>query len=503
MTRLEYLIAGCFLSLTTGAGAIECLPGSALEATVEVNTSSIIRQIAPKELFGFNVPWRDFQQGYFRSGKVRPEVADLLSAFAGASYRYPGGSPSNSFEWRKSIGPANLRPAMHSDFERFAPASFGIDEFADFVSQVDGKAIITVNLSGPYRAATTPDDIAHDVQDLLKHVREKTSFGCVGGPTCRVSAWELGNEMDWAPYKWPANVYIQRVNTVLDLVSPTMPEANWIAGGRTAPWDKSALNYQQFNTALADALASRASGIAIHPYYDGISIPSASDYVARYGKTWSQARPDAKVFVTEHARWPSQPANGRWENNWYQATGLGGAISSADFLLAMLTNGQVASANWHALSTEGPWQLIRWNRSNDQLYPSPVYWGLRALRDGYLDQVVTTKYKASPINNSDYSGGYDVRVVGMKQTNDQRVSVLGINRKDVPLRLRIQWIGGKNRPAGEGVLRTVSGQSVSDDNTNDQPFKLQMETEKQLVLPARKQSFWCVPARSVFSVVEP
>ena len=99
----------------------------------EINVNSIIRDNAPKELFGFNLPWRDFQIGYFRNGEVKDELIELLSPFYGASYRYPGGSPTSSFEWRNSIGPVAQRKLQHADYDRYSIPEFGLNEFANFV----------------------------------------------------------------------------------------------------------------------------------------------------------------------------------------------------------------------------------------------------------------------------------------------------------------------------------------------------------------------------------
>jgi len=487
------------LSVSTGVLADECQSGDVQEVSIEVDTSKVIRADAPKELFGFNLPWRDFQLGYFRAGTVRPELLEWLAPFKGASYRYPGGTPSNWFEWRKSVGPIAQRTVVHADFERYAVPAFGLAEFADFVTAVKGRALLTLNLVGPYKNVQSPEVVATDTLEMLSYVKSQTSFGCVGGAGCSVMAWELGNELDWAPFLWPATAYLKRAGAVVSAVSPVMPEVTWVANGKTSPWDARSANYASYNQTLASGMADKVQGIAVHPYYDGISVPSAAKYVADYGKTWAAARAGAKVFVTEHARWPAQPANARWESNWYQATGLGGAISSVDFLLGILGNAQVASANWHALGVEGPWQLIRWNKTNDFLYPSPVYWGLRTVREAYLEHVVQTRY-SQPAGAS-YTGGYDLRLVGMSSASAQSASVIGINRNAKPYKLRIVWTAG-GRKAGGAVLRSISGLSESEDNTDAAPQRVIMKTSSK-TLSMRSSSLWCVPGYAVFSIVEP
>jgi hypothetical protein len=488
-------------AVLNGAHADVCQQADVQEIDVEINTSKIIRANAPKELFGFNIPWASFQIGYFRNGLVRPELIELLAHFKGAAYRYPGGSPSNWFEWQKAVGPMAKRAKMHYEYDRYALAEFGLAEFADFVAAVNGRAILTLNVVGPYKKAPlSPTALAADTVEILNHVRNHTSFGCVGGTNCGVMAWELGNELDQNPYNWPASIYVKRTDVVISAVTDLMPEVQWIANGRSAPWDPNKSSYSAFNASLADGLADRVRAIAIHPYYDGIDIPAATRYVTEFGKSWANARNGGKVFVTEHAVWPTVPVIGRWESNWHQANDIGGAISTADFLLVMFGNPQVASANWHALGVEGPWQLVRWDRTKDIYYPSPVYWGLRTLREAYLTHVVQTHYKQP--SGATYSGGYDIRVVGMISEDGQTASVLGVNRKAKPLRLRVLW-SGVPRKAGASTFRAVSGLSPSEDNTDIEPQKVTMKTITNNLLSRRSASVWCVPANSVFSIVEP
>ena len=491
------LITASSISFATN----ECLESNYESINAEINVNSINRENAPKELFGFNLPWRDFQIGYFRNGEVRGELIELLAPFNGASYRYPGGSPTSSFEWRNSIGPVAQRKPLHADFDRYSIPEFGLNEFTKFVTKVKGRAIITLNLSGPYKKIPlSPDELATDTFEMLQYIKKSSEFACVGGEKCSLMALELGNELDFHPYNWPASIYIMRSAAVLAKVGTDMPEIKWIANGRTAPWDNKYPDYKKFNNAIASGLADKVQGIAIHPYYDGINIPYASQFVTEFGKSWQIFQPNAQVFVTEHARWPTVPVSGEWKNNWSQVTGLGGAISTADFLLTLMRNRQVAAANWHGLGVFGPFQLIRLDRKRDRLYPSPVYWGMRTIREGYLDHVVSTVY-TQPSSIS-YSGGYDLKLLGMAAIDGKLVSVLGINRNIKPIKINIQWVGGQ-RKAGLAILKTVTSDTTTDDNTDISPHKIIMKSVDKLMPSNRSTSTWCIPGQSVFSIVEP
>ncbi|WP_139168792.1 MULTISPECIES: hypothetical protein [unclassified Duganella] len=468
---------------------------------LDINTAVVTRAGIPKELFGFNVPWSDFQSSYVnQEGVVREDLYPLLAPFAGAVYRYPGGNPTNNFEWKKTVGATAARTTMVSDFNNKTVPSFGLDEFGGFVKRLNSRAILTLNIYGKVATPSTADAASADAVGMLNYVRTTSPFKCVTGASCGVMAVELGNELDLAPINWSASTYVTRAGAVISAVNKTanLSGIEWVVSGRTAPW--SGTDYNDFNDTLATGLSKVARGIAIHPYYDGIDIPYAMKFVNAFGKTWTTARSDGKVYVTEHARWPTVPKVGEWRDNWYMATSLGGAISSVDFLLALMGNNQVASSNWHALGNAGPWNLIRVSKLDNKLYPSPVYWGLRTAREAYLDNLVQVKYTV-PKSTSGYSGGYDVKLVGMSATGGNSASVIGVNRGTEPYLVTINWSAGK-RNAGTATLRTTTAASAATDNTDNAPNAVTMaSSQKQLA--SRTSSSWCVPAQSVFSIVEP
>lgn len=498
----RFISAIAILGLPLAASAADhCSAADVKQIALDVNTNAITRAAAPKELFGFNVPWLDFQLGYVRNGVVRPDLFPYMAPFKGAVYRYPGGSPSNNFEWKKTVGAVSARSAIIADFDNSSVAKFGLDEFASFVNQSGGRAILTLNISGRLATPITATAASSDAVAMLSYLRTTSPFKCVAGPTCGVMGVELGNELDFSPYNWTATAFVARANAVIGAVNatPGLAGIQWIAPGRTSPW--SATNYAVYNATLAAGLASRVQGVAIHPYYDGIDVPYAMNFVKNFGKAWTDKRPDAKIFVTEHARWPTVPKTGSWGDNWYQATGIGGAISAADFLLALINNSQVAAGNWHALGLSGPWQLIRVSKLDDSLYPSPVYWGLRTAREAYLDNVVQTRYTTPNVTAATYSGGYDVKMVGMSAANGSAASVIGVNRNSVPYKINITWSAG-SRKAGTGTLRSITSASLTTDNTDTAKTAVTMLSSTK-ALGARNSSSWCVPPQSVFSIVEP
>src|SRR5690606_18530967 len=51
---------------------------------VTARPADSVRTTPPLQLFGFNLIWDRFQAGYWRNGRVRPEVVEWLKPFRGA-----------------------------------------------------------------------------------------------------------------------------------------------------------------------------------------------------------------------------------------------------------------------------------------------------------------------------------------------------------------------------------------------------------------------------------
>ena len=490
MKKLHKFPASIILGSAAIIAAAETCPQPAVEIEIKIYPDRLIRSNLNKELFGFNAPWPDFQMGYFRNGTVRPEVIEWLKPFKDAVYRYSLGT-----DWTAAVGQASKRPNILLDYGQKAKAEFGIDEFSEFVKKVDGKALFIINMNGEYKEGPGSGAIKENTLGLMKYIKDESRFRCVGGPGCRVLAWELGNEMDFPPSKWTAEKYSEQALEIVQAASPIYPEIKWIANGKTAPWDTRSIGYQKFNKKIAEKLANKVVGIAIHPYYDGISVPDAMSYVSKYASTWHEARTDAEVYVTEHARWPAMPKTGKWQDNWYMTTNIDGAISTADFMLAMLDEKSIRNANWHGLSANGPWQLFSWDRTSDVLRPTPLYWALRKMRESFLDDMIAVEYQQP--ERPAYYGGYDIRIVGMKSTDGKILSINGVNRSNSNLKTNIKIVGKPNGVGNEGwEIASVSGDSNAGENEIYSPppkkNKEQIDQSKEL----------CISARSVFSMTK-
>jgi len=455
--------------------------GSASDITL-VHDSSSARSVSP-ELFGFDTPWAEFQQGYFRHGAVKDSLINFLKPFSGALYRYPGG---NYFLWENSILNATARAPNFTEFLGQPRPDFGLQEYLTFLNSVNGSGIYMLNLLGAKNKPYSAEQLQNSNSALIRWVRAHPHGA-------RIRYWEMGNELDWNPFNYTAAQYVEKMRSTLSIIKREFPTEKLIVTGRTNPWQFGVASETVFNQQAAAAYPFY--GIALHAYYDGYPMPMMLSTIKRYAQVKNQLGQPTKVFITEHGRWPSENPKGRWEENWYQASGSLGAVSAADFTLMSLNEPSVATAIWHNLGTSGPWHLIHRDDKTDTLYPSATYWALRTLREAFLDQVIPIS--ANLNTSAEYSGGYTLRLVAM--ANSQKsFSLLGVNRGKIPIKLNLMLANKSQFKVTK--VNTTEFDPAGSDNTSGEPNKFTMHT-KTLQSSAAAQYEFCVPAFSVFSLL--
>lgn len=482
------------------------------QVVITVDPGSVTRRAAPASLFGFNVPWMNFQRGYWRGDRVRPEIIDWLRPFSGAVYRYPGGEVSNWFEWEKAVGPVATRAPQYTNFGP-TKAEFGFDEFLDFVKAVHGVPLVTVNLKGTKGAAWDDSGAAasnagwvrYSVQREGGAVAGSSSRFCQEGKNCPVEWWELGNELDWGKDAWAPGQYVKRARAVGLALKKVDPAIKLIAHTATSPWSAKrsvGATTREFDNAVGTGLGDIAYGYAYHPYYDGINVPEANRYMERAINglaTASGGAASPPIFITEHGRWPNRPAFGDWRTVWGKTGNLGGAISTADYLLTQLLIPNVRAAMWHSLGARGPWQLFYLDSDGDELYPNAVYWGLRVLRMGLLDDVL--RANVSSPNTTGYGGGYDVRAVFMRASTGARYSLMTTNRSGAEQKAQLvipDWAGR----VFKARQYFVTGSSQSDANVDEIKNRVTMRDRFMAIrFDTKGRATISLPAHSVSSVV--
>jgi alpha-L-arabinofuranosidase len=79
---------------------------------------------------------------------LRADTMGLLKELGTPTYRWPGGSSLNGYDWRDAIGPRERRPPRrHPSWPEVEPNDFGIDEFLAFCQQLNAEPVVVVDTS--------------------------------------------------------------------------------------------------------------------------------------------------------------------------------------------------------------------------------------------------------------------------------------------------------------------------------------------------------------------
>lgn len=457
---LAFLLFAALISADSTAVVAKACPSQVVvkhgeSATIMVDSARAVRRLAPA-FFGFNLEWVEFQQSLWDmpSGKVRGDVADWLRGFPGAVYRYPGGTIANSMDWRDTVGASGMRPTRQFvSWTGPFPARFGLDEYLDFVRDVNGQPWYVVNIFGNSDGEMPLGGMAKQAGQLSEYLVRKRQDGLPG-----ILRWELGNELDRGEYRWPPEKLAAAARLAASEIQRSDPEARFVSLMQEYPAQgEIGITASQYNRRLAGALGNQAGEYAMHAYYDdlpgGQPIPirvRAICEAVRDAQAVSSQRPVA-IWLTEHASVPPNAwVDPNWKNSWPRTGDLGAAISMADMVIAAAQIPEVQGAFVHALhGTDGPWPLFHQEKSG-RVYPGAVYWALRILRDSMLQEALPTTTR-SP-DHSRYDGGYDLRALVMADAERKRYAVWAVNRSGQPLAARLSISALKNlKLAGKHV----------------------------------------------------
>lgn len=489
MNRLysTFLIVRIALAGSLNIISVPALSGEALNdrsnsrVTINLDLQNVSHS-AEKSLLGFNIVWMNFQKGYWRNGRVRPEIIEWMKYFPGAVYRYPGGTEANYFEWSKAVGPISTRLPQKDSFNRAVVSQFGFEEYINFVKQVRGLPLVVANLSG---GDTNAFSVVYRNVELTKRLNgnvDADSFQvthCESGKPCPVKFWELGNELDWKGTDWTAENYAAVCQQVIQGMVKVTPEIRFIANSATAPWSRPELA-SQFNKAVGSVLRDRVSGFSFHPYYDGITITRMKQWMESVEQDIGGGKSKTvPLYITEHGRWPKKPLLGEWKKHWHETGDLGGALSSADFLLMLAEKSNVKMAVWHSLGSDGPWQLFYLDEKSDNVFPNVVYWAFRVIQNGWLDEILNTEVVGH--NGISYSGGYDIRAISMKSTTDDRFSLLIVNRGPKSEKTKLH-IKDKKKQRFEVNYNYVSGKSLDEANVAENKNNVVMQSRNYQIV---------------------
>lgn len=132
-----------------------CLPELAGATTITVDASNPGLRI-PREIYGNNACWPNFNKYYRGSATFPPDLLDDIRDMGMGSFRYPGGIMADMFTWETTIGPKNKRAIQWKNGcvapgQDFGTGAFGVDEFLGLCEQIGTEPQLTLM----FRAADT------------------------------------------------------------------------------------------------------------------------------------------------------------------------------------------------------------------------------------------------------------------------------------------------------------------------------------------------------------
>ena len=428
---------------------------SDLATRIDVNAAAVGDDV-PKSIFGNNLMWNQWTNIYNPTTGRLPEALESRIADMGLPvFRYPGGCYSDTFYWKKSIGPVAQRPTQYSNGCNTnlygSLPKFGLDEFLRFCEDRGYTPMITCRFrwpGGPRTGNATvgwlegEDPYAEALQDAIDLVEYcnapndgsnpngGTDWAAVraanGHPEpYNVKLFEIGNE-PWGPDPWgsPGNYgfdgpseysvaflnYLEgmlavdptiKVSTTTHLQSqldfdPISPEWSHIVYQITGSY----INYSQAHPYLPYSAWQKD---LLHLYDETMATPKGLDDLLDTQRTTiklttPEKEGQIKIRLTEwdiNYGWAYDPAQGRV--NQYHIRTLKVAVSLADALRVFIENRDlVESAEWWHLFG-GIYSCI----DSDASYtPNPAYHTFRIFNKHFGDKLVHSKITGSP--NYDY-----------------------------------------------------------------------------------------------------
>ncbi len=195
----------------------------------------------------------------------RKDVVQLVKELAVPIIRYPGGNFVSGFNWEDSVGPREQRPhRLDLAWRTIETNQFGLSEFADWVSQVDSKMMMAVNLG------TRGIDAARNLVEYCNHPSGsywsdlRAQYGSKKPHDVRV--WCLGNEMDgsWQIGHKSAVEYGRLAKETAKAMKWVDPSIELVACGSS---NRHMTTFPQWERQVLEQTYDHVDYLSLHSYY--------------------------------------------------------------------------------------------------------------------------------------------------------------------------------------------------------------------------------------------
>lgn len=405
-----------------------------------------------RRVLGNNIQWVDRGDELLTADGTAfdPRMLELVSALGPTVLRYPGGSLTDTFDWRAGSGPVRNRRSN----ERFGSRErqtvlFGTEELLELCQRIGAEPLITVN---------TATGSAEAAADWVRAVNRAN--GAPGG----VHYWEIGNEpylredvrpevaVEPPTYAERANHFIRAMREADPAIAIGVPLRRDLLGNLPA------VTFPGFAEIVTSRVRERFDFVSLHNAYlpfivdreaefadDELFRASMAAYLVveedlRATRMLLDRRDDERAIpfaITEYSALYS--LNGRFDD--FGPT-LGGALYVADLLRVLASRDDVLMANYWSLSGNGHFGAVS-NRGALR----PAYEVLRAysevLRGQRLEVIVGGPTFDAPAVGAvpATSGVPTIAVIATSEADRRRILVIN-KATDEPADLTIDTGAG-------------------------------------------------------------
>jgi alpha-L-arabinofuranosidase len=453
---------------------------------ISIDKFSFVRKVKPT-FWGFNMDLIIFQNDFWNSEarRVRPELYEWLHAFPQAVYRYPGGTISNYFQWKESVGAHKERlPQKLVSYGDAHSVDFGFDEYMEFVREAAGTPWVSVNLHGDYFKEQEMKELSNSSAQWAKYARENY-------PELPVYRWELGNENY---YTWSPQKYVSRASDTVSEMTKSNSGGHYVSileDYRSTPYFPG-ISLNEYNSYVAQGLGNDVTEYSLHQYFESINaVQQRLSYICQTIDTLSRINPNSKIgiWITETGRWPPGEKEKNWSDGWWRTGSLEAAIAVADYFIGTVQIPEVNGLVVHTLAgNSGPWSMFHIDKDG-QMHPSVVFLTLKLLRESYRENVLLTRAFTQ-------TGRKDISAVAFSNKSRTRFALWATNSSGEVKRLALSFKGQGGKKI-KGVLRYLSDRDINATNREQHDSVLPQKHSVKIQLSRNGKGVLELPSNSI------
>lgn len=394
-----------------------------------------------------------------RPNGLRKDLMELMAEMHPAFLRFPGGNyvqghaPETRFDWKKMIGPVEMRPTHYNDSWHYLSSDgMGLMEFMDWCEDLGMEPILVV-FSGMYLDTESGSPfLGKDLEPFIEEALEEiefltgdvnTKWGALraqyGHPEpYKLKYIEIGNE-DF--HERRGNTYSQRYKQMYDVLKKAYPDMIYIASSRVIDEtvETDYVDVHQYMRVEQGALAENHR-------FDPENYPRTSP----------------KIFVGEYATREGRPT-----------TNLQGALYDASYLLGCERNSDLVELTCFApiFCNVNPggvqWECNLMGYNAVSCYGAPSFYVQSMFSKNLGKHQLASKMENTPI---DPETGFEDIIYNVTKDDDYiYVKVVNVTGKEYPFQTSIE---GVSKIDTQAVVTVLKGASDQDTNSIDDPVNI-------------------------------